>query len=65
MEYFTDSDHAGDKELTCRSHSGVILTLNDIPIHWRSKKQPKTVISTAHAEILACSEGLKEARWIT
>ena len=65
MEYFTDSDHAGDKELTYRSHSGVMITLNDIPIHWRSKKQPKTVISPAHAEIFACSEGLKEARWIT
>jgi hypothetical protein len=38
--------------------------MNGVPVHWRSKKQPKSVYSPAHAEIYACSEGVKEARWL-
>ena len=54
MSYYTDSDHAGDEKLTRKSHTGVMILMNDIPIHWRSKRQPKTVHSPAHAEIYAC-----------
>ena len=64
MEYYTDSDHAGDEKLTMRSHTGVMILMNGVPIHWRSKRQSKTVLSPAHAEIHACSEGLREARLI-
>ena len=38
--------------------------MNGVPIHWRSKRQPKTVLSPAHAEIYAASEGMREARMI-
>ena len=62
VKYYTDSDHAGDKGMTTKSHTGIMLVLNGVPVHWRSKKQPKTVLSPAHAEIYACSEGIKEAR---
>jgi len=62
VKYYTDSDHAGDRGLTTKSHTGIMLVLNGVPVHWRSKKQPKTVLSPAHAEIYACSEGVKEAR---
>ena len=62
VKYYTDSDHAGDKGTTTKSHTGIMLVLNGVPVHWRSKKQPKTVLSPAHAEIYACSEGIKEAR---
>ena len=67
MDYYTDSDHVGDRKLGTRSHSAFMAKLNGIPVHWRSRKQPKTVLSPAHAEIYACSEGVKEARqlqWI-
>lgn len=64
VSYYTDSDHAGDRGFCTMSHTGIMLVMNGIPIHWRSKKQPKTVISPAHAEIYACSEGVKEARWV-
>jgi hypothetical protein len=62
MEYYTDSDHVGDRRLGTRSHSTFIALLNSIPVHWRSRKQPRTILSPAHAEIYALSEGVKEAR---
>ena len=64
LDYFSDSDHAGDPKLTYQSHIGIIFSLNSVPIQWRSKKQPKTVISPAMAEIYACSECVKEATWV-
>ena len=64
VEYYTDSDHAGDAGITYRSHTGIMITLNDIPIQWKSQQQPKTVLSPAEAEIFACSEGLKQANWV-
>ena len=57
----------GDRGLGTKSHSGFIATLNGVPVHWRSRKQPKTVLSPAHAEIYALSEGVREAQlfqWI-
>jgi hypothetical protein len=64
VEHYSDSDLGGETKLTCHSHSGYMTLMNGIPVHWRSKKQPKTVFSPAHAEIYACSEGVKEARWL-
>ena len=64
IQYYSDSDHAGDPGMTYHSHTGLMITMNDIPIHWRSKRQPNTVTSPAHAEIFACSELLKEANWV-
>ena len=61
--YYTDSDHVGDRELGTKSHSGLMVIFNGVPVHWRSKKQPKTVLSPAHAEIYALSEGIQGARW--
>ena len=60
----SDSDHAGDRALGSRSHSGAMILMNGIAIHWRSKKQPKTAVSPAAAEIYACSEAVRELRWI-
>ena len=64
IECHSDSDHAGDKLLGTPSHSGVIILLNGIVVHWRSKKQPKTSVSPAAAEIYACSEAVRELRQI-
>jgi hypothetical protein len=64
IEYYTDSDFVGDRLLGTRSHSAFVALLNGIPVHWRSRKQPKTVLSPAHAEIYALSEGVKEARYL-
>ena len=65
---YSDSDHAGDTAVgTSRSHTGVMIMLNGMPVHWRSNKQPKTSISSAEAEIYAMSTAVKDARtrlWI-
>ena len=48
--------------ITSCSHSGTIITLNDTPIRWKSKKQPKTSNSSAEAEIYALSQTIGETR---
>ena len=59
---YSDSDHAGDKSETLRSQSGVIVTLNGVPVHWRSARQPVTALSSAEAEVYALAEAVKQAR---
>ena len=59
---YSDSDWAGDMPITTCSHSGTMITLNDTPIRWRSKKQPKTSRSCAEAETYALSETVGETR---
>ena len=59
---YGNSDHAGDMGAgTSRSHTGVMMLLNGMPIHGRSKKQPKTSLSSAEAEIYAMSKAVKDA----
>ena len=59
---FTDSDHHGDKLMTSKSQTGVLVLLNGIPVHWRSNKQPVTADSPACAEIYALKEGVRDSR---
>ena len=42
VEVYSDSDHGGDKHVTTRSHTGNLICLNGVPVHWRSAKQPVT-----------------------
>ena len=63
IEIYSDSDHAGDKPHTMKSHTGIMITLNDAPIQWVSKKQiDSTAYSSAMAEIYALSESVRVAR---
>ena len=62
IEIYCDSDHGGDKHLTTRSQSGIIITLNGVPVHWRSARQPVTALSSAEAEIYALAEAVKCGR---
>ena len=62
---YSDSDHAGDTTVgTNRSHTGLVILLNGMPVHWKSNKQPLTSYSSASAEIYAMSECCREARLI-
>ncbi len=56
LRYYADSDFAGDRELSKQSRSWGVIFLNNIPIVWISKPQPKTVGSPAEAEIYATKE---------
>ena len=63
LEYYSDSDHAGDMPITTCSHTGTVIMLNKVPIHWRSKKkQPKTSRSSAEAEVYALSDTPADSR---
>ena len=63
-DVYSDSDHAGDRGTGTRSHTGVIILCNGMPIHWRSNKQPVTSVSSAQAEIYAMSEASKDAQLV-
>jgi len=73
-ERYVDSDHAGDRAYVpdngegedgqpgTRSHTGVVMLLNGMPVVWRSNKQPVTAVSSAVAEIYALSEAVRDAK---
>ena len=65
LSVYSDSDHAGDRPYTTRSHTGTMILLNNVPIHWASKKQTvSTAYSSAMAEVYALSETVRAARLI-
>jgi hypothetical protein len=49
---YCDADHAGCR-VTRRSHSGIILFVNDAPIQWYSKRQNTVESSTFGSEFVA------------
>ena len=49
---FVDSDHAGDK-VTRRSHSGILIWVNNAPIVFHSKRQNTVESSTFGSELVA------------
>jgi hypothetical protein len=49
---FVDADHAGDLR-TRRSHTGIIIFINNAPIAWYSKKQNTVETSTFGSEFVA------------
>lgn len=61
-EVYSDSDHCGDRHRSSRSHTGVLVLLNGVPVFWRSNKQTKTSLSPAEAEIYALSEAVRDSR---
>jgi hypothetical protein len=64
FEFYSDSDHAGDKLHTTKSTTGTIFLMNGAPVHWASKKQnsKQTAYSSAAAEIYALSESARSAQ---
>ena len=62
VECYSDSDHAGDRGVDCRSQTGIFVLLNGVPVHWRSVKQVSTAVSSACAEIYALSDAVKSVR---
>ena len=62
VKYYTDSDCSGSMPYTARSHTGVLIMCNGAPVHWRSKKQPITCISSAAAEIYAMAKAARDSQ---
>ena len=58
---YVDSDHAGNT-VTCRSRTGFIVYLNQVPIFWTSKKQNSVETSSFGSEFCAmkqCTEYIR------
>ena len=54
LEGWVDSDFAADPD-TRRSVTGYVLSLNNGPVSWKSKRQCCTTLSSAEAEFVAAS----------
>jgi hypothetical protein len=52
VSVFVDADHAGEK-VTRRSHTGILIYLNNAPIYWYRKKQNTVESSTFGSEFIA------------
>lgn len=59
---YSDSDYASCPD-TRKSHSSIVLMLNNGPIIWSSKKQSIVATSTTDAEYVAMCEATKEVVW--
>ena len=62
--HYSDSDHAGERPYHARSQTGLILTLNKVPVHWKSNKQTCTAYSSTAAEVMALSETVRQANFL-
>jgi len=51
---YSDADWAGDLD-TRRSTTGYLFKFGNVPICWKSKRQPTVALSTAEAEYMALS----------
>jgi hypothetical protein len=60
---YSDSDWASCLD-SRRSTSGVVVTINGLPILWTSKRQKTVALSSCEAEYMAMAEAAKEALWL-
>lgn len=60
---YSDSDHAGD-QVERKSTSGILITMNDTPVIWKSNKQKCVATSTCEAEYTAAALAVKEILWL-
>jgi hypothetical protein len=63
LEGLSDSDFATDKD-TRISVTGYIVYFCGIPVAWRSRSQRGVTLSTSESELVACSELIKEIKFI-
>jgi hypothetical protein len=59
-----DSDWAGCHS-TRKSIRGSVFQINNSTISWKSKSQTVVALSTLEAEFIACSDGTREAVWLS
>lgn len=60
---YCDADFAGGGNLNTKSTSGYLFRLGLSPIHWLSRTQDFTAISTPEAELDAMTTAVKENLW--
>ena len=60
---YVNSDYAGDLN-KCRSTTGYVLTLSQVPVSWHCTLQSTLPLSTTKTEHVALTEAVKEAIWL-
>ena len=60
LEVYTDSDWASD-QVTRKSTSGAVIMAEGMRLHAHSRGQGSVALSSCEAEVMAASEGIKEA----
>ena len=60
LEVYTDSDWASD-QTTRKSTSGAMIRAEGMRLHAHSRSQASAALSSCEAEVMAASEGIKEA----
>jgi len=67
LNCYVDADFAGlwtyedDQDPICvRSQTGYVMTLGDCPLHWTSKLQTETALSTTESEYIAMAQALRD-----
>ena len=67
MDLYADADFAGlwNQEeaidpISAKSRTGILLTLGNVPLLWKSKLQTETALSTMESEYIALSQGMRE-----
>jgi hypothetical protein len=60
---YTDADCAGDSA-DRKSHGGYTFIMGGAAVSWQSRKQPLIALSTLEAEYIACSDAVRETKWL-
>ena len=60
LEVYTDSDWASD-QVTRKSTSGAVNMAEGVTLHAHSRGQASVAFRSCEAEVMAASEGIKEA----
>ena len=67
MDLYADADFAGlwnakdsNDPICTKSRTGVLVTIGNVPLLWKSKLQTKTALSTMENEYIALSQGMRE-----
>ena len=65
--YYPDADFAGmygheepTDPASVKSRTGYVITVADCPVHWQSKLQTETALSTMEAEIVVLAHSCRE-----
>ena len=64
MEYYVDSDHAGDRQGGPQSRAGIIFTMGNMPVHGATRKHRVTSTNSASEDTHAIGDAVQDVNLI-